>query len=289
MRAFNLIPADERGNAAIDTGKSGGGALVVLGLLGVLAVFALLYGSASRQISSQRSQVATLHARTQLAEAQAARLSPYVSFMALHEQRVQAVDQLVDSRFDWAHAFHEIGRVLPKDASLSSLSGTIGSSTGSTAAGADTAAGAGKAASAATGATTPASGSSGAATASSSSVTSATPAGSVPTFTLSGCATSQAEVALTLDRLRLIDGVSEVTLQSSTKAGGSGGGGGGSAGGCKGSQPAFAMQIIFDPLPTPSATSSQSSASTVSASSTSSASVLTPSTGQPTTSTGGAR
>jgi type II secretory pathway pseudopilin PulG len=289
MRAFNLIPADERGNAAIDTGKSGGGALVVLGLLGVLAVFALLYGSASRQISSQRSQVATLHARTQLAEAQAARLSPYVSFMALHEQRVQAVNQLVDSRFDWAHAFHEIGRVLPKDASLSSLSGTIGSSTGSTAAGADTAAGASKTASAATGATTPASSSSSAATASSSSVTSATPAGSVPTFTLSGCATSQAEVALTLDRLRLIDGVSEVTLQSSTKAGGSGGGGGGSAGGCKGSQPAFAMQIIFDPLPTSSATSSQSSASTVSASSTSSASVLTPSTGQPTTSTGGAR
>jgi hypothetical protein len=291
MKAFNLIPADERGNAAIDTGKSGGGALVVLGLLGVLAVFALLYGSASRQISSQRSQVATLHARTQLAEAQAARLSPYVSFMQLHEQRVQAVDQLVDSRFDWAHAFHEIGRVLPKDASLSSLSGTIGSSTGSTAAaGADTAAGASKAASGAAGATTPASSSSGAATASSSSVTSATPAGSVPTFTLSGCATSQAEVALTLDRLRLIDGVSEVTLQSSTKAGGSGGGGGGgSAGGCKGSQPAFAMQIIFDPLPTPSATSSQSAASTVSASSTSSSSALTPSAGQPTTSTGGAR
>lgn len=281
MRAFNLIPPDERGGAAIDTGKSGGGALVVLGVLGVLAVFALLYGSASRQISSQQTQIGTLNARAQVAQAQATQLAPYVSFMALHEQRVQAVDQLVDSRFDWAHAFHEIGRVLPKDASLSSLSGTIGSSTGSTAAGADTAAGASKAASAATGATTPASGGSGAATASSSSVTSATPAGSVPTFTLSGCATSQAEVALTLDHLRLIDGVSEVTLQSSTKSGGSGGGGG--AGGCKGSQPAFAMQIIFDPLPSAPTTSSQSATATASAS------ALTPSTGQPTTSTGGAR
>ncbi len=51
----------------------------------------------------------------------------------------------------------------------------------------------------------------------SAAVTSATPPGSVPTFTLSGCATSQSEVAQTLDRLRLIDGVSEVTLQSSTK------------------------------------------------------------------------
>ncbi len=49
-------------------------------------------------------------------------------------------------------------------------------------------------------------------------MSSATPAGSVPTFTLAGCATSQAMVALTLTRLRLIDGVSEVTLQSSTQA-----------------------------------------------------------------------
>jgi hypothetical protein len=243
----------------------------------VLAVFALLYGSASRQISSQRTQVATLNARTQLAEAQATRLSPYVSFMALHEQRVQAVDQLVDSRFDWAHAFHEIGRVLPKDASLSSLSGTIGSTTGSA-----TSSSTAKAASAASSATS----SSAAGTpttagaAAGATVASATPPGSVPTFTLSGCATSQAEVALTLDRLRLIDGVSEVTLQSSTKAGGAGGGGGG-AGGCKGSQPAFAMQVVFDPLPSSSAPSSQSAASTASA--------LTPSTGEPTTSTGGAR
>ena len=54
------------------------------------------------------------------------------------------------------------------------------------------------------------------------SVSSATPAGSVPTFTLSGCATSQKAVAQMLQRLRLIDGVSEVTLQSSTKRGGSG-------------------------------------------------------------------
>ena len=266
MRAFNLIPADERGGAGAGAGKSGGGAFVVLGLLGVLAIFALLYGGARHRISSERGQVATLTAQAQQAQAQAARLAPYVSFMALHEQRMQAVDQLVDSRFDWAHAFHEFGRVLPKDTSLTSLSGTIGSSTGSTAAGADTAAGASKAASAATGATT----------ASSSSVYSATPPGSVPTFTLSGCATSQTEVALTLDRLRLIDGVKEVTLQSSTN--GSSGGSSGS-GGCV----TFGMQVAFEPLPSASATSSTSTPSTASAS------VVTPTTGLPTTSTGGAR
>jgi Tfp pilus assembly protein PilN len=272
MRAFNLIPADEREGAGGGTGKSGGAAFVVLGLLGVLAVFALLYGVARHQISSQRSEVAALTARAQLAQAQAARLAPYVSFAALHEQRVQAVDQLVDSRFDWAHAFHEIGRVLPKDASLSSLSGTIGATTGAT-----------PAASPAKSA-----GSTSTAAAAGSSVASATPPGSVPTFTLSGCATSQTEVALTLDRLRLIDGVSEVTLQSSTKpvgssGGGGGGGGGGAAGGCSGNEATFAMLITFDPLPSASATSLQSTTSTASAGS------ATPSTGRPTTSTGGAR
>ncbi len=284
MRAFNLIPADERSGAGLNGGKSGGSAFVVLGLLGVLAIFALLYGHASRQISSQTAEIATLNTQAQAAQAQAARLAPYVSFMTMHEQRVQAVDQLVDSRFDWAHAFHELGRVLPpEEVALTSLNGTIGSGTGSNAAGADTAAGASSKAAAATGATTAAAGSSSAATASSSSVASATPPGSVPTFTLSGCATTQAMVALTLERLRLIDGVSEVTLQSSTQTPKSGSGGSSSSGSgsCKG--PVFAMQITFDPLPSASATSSPSTAPTETAS------APTPATGSPTTSTGGVR
>jgi len=274
MRAFNLIPADERGGASLSAGKSGGSAFVVLGLLGVLAIFALLYGEASRQISSQTAKIATLDTQAQAAQAQAAKLAPYVSFMTMHEQRVQAVDQLVDSRFDWAHAFHELGRVLPpNEVALTSLTGAIGSSTGSTAAGADTAAGASSKAAAATGASATA-----AAGASSTSATSATPPGSVPTFTLSGCATSQSMVALTLDRLRLIDGVSDVTLQSSTQASKAAGG---SSSGCTGAT--FAMQITFDPLPSASATSSPSAtpAATPSA--------LTPTTGTPTTSTGAAR
>jgi hypothetical protein len=277
MRAFNLIPADERGGASsLSAGKSGGSAFVVLGVLGVLAIFALLYGQASRQISSETAKIATLNTQAQAAQAQAAKLQPYVSFKTMHEQRVQAVDQLVDSRFDWAHAFHELGRVLPPgEVALTSLTGTIGSGGGSSSAGADTAAGASSKASAATGASATA-----AAGASSTSATSATPPGSVPTFTLSGCAASQSMVALTLTRLRLIDGVSEVTLQSSTQAA-KGAGGSSGGGGCTGAT--FAMQITFDPLPSASATSSSSTAPTETAS------ALTPTTGSPTSSTGGAR
>ena len=245
MRAVNLIPAEQRSDSAIGAGRSEGGAYAVLALLGGLAVLALLYGSAHHQISSRRAQAASLTAQAQRAQASAAQLAPYTSFIALREQRVQAVSELVDARFDWAHAFHELGRVLPHDASISSLTGTIGSAAATVAAPASS-----------TPASTPAStttaaGASGAAA--SAAVTSATPPGSVPTFTLSGCATSQSEVALTLDRLRLIDGVNEVTLQSSTKSTSAGGSGAVGSSGCAASDPVFTVQITFAPLPTASA------------------------------------
>jgi Tfp pilus assembly protein PilN len=246
MRAVNLIPAEQRRGSTIGAGRSQGAAYAVLAVLGVLAIFAWLYGTAHRQVSSRRTEVASLTARSQQAQGTAESLAPYTNFIALREQRTQAVSQLVDTRFDWAHALHELGRVLPRDASISSLDGTVGSTTAAPAAPAT----AGASASGAP---------------RSAAVTSATPPGSVPTFTLSGCATSQAEVALTLERLRLIQGVSEVTLQSSTKSS-SGGAGGSSAGsgGCAVSDPAFSVAISFQPLPAALATGSAAVTSAVS-------------------------
>jgi hypothetical protein len=207
----------------------------VLGVLGVLAIFALLYGVANHQVSSRQAQVASLTVQVQQAQARAAQLAPYTSFAALREQRTKAVSDLVDSRFDWAHAVHELGRVLPHGASIASLTGTIGATATGSASPAPAAPAASGAASTA------------------AAVTSATPPGSVPAFTLSGCATSQSEVALTLNRLRLIDGVSEVTLQSSTKGGSSGGSGGS---GCSVKDPVFTVQVAFAPLPVAAALSS---------------------------------
>jgi Tfp pilus assembly protein PilN len=234
MRAVNLIPADQRGGSSVGVSRSGGAAYAVVAMFAGLAVMALLYGLAQHQISSRKAQSATLTAKAQRAQSAAAQLAPYTSFIALRQQRAQAVAQLVGSRFDWAHAFHEFGRVLPSDASISSLDGAIGAVGGAS--------------------TSSGSASSSAASAGSASVASATPPGSVPTFTLSGCATSQSAVAETINRLRLIDGVTSVTLQSSTKSG-SGGGTGGS-GGCTGSSPAFNMQVAYQPLPTQAAVTS---------------------------------
>jgi Tfp pilus assembly protein PilN len=260
MRAVNLIPAEQRSGSAPGAGRSEGAAYAVLVMLAGLAVLALVYGLSEHQISSRRTQAATLSVQAQRAQAEASQLAPYTSFVALREQRQQAVATLVDSRFDWAHAFHELGRVLPVETSISSLTGTIGSATASTSSASSTSAAGAKAAA-------------------SASVTSVTPPGAVPVFTLDGCAVSQPAVALMLERLRLMDGVSEVTLQSSTKPASGGGGGGGVSGGCPGEDPAFAVQVTFQALPTPAAIQSSK---TVAASTTSSA-------GAPTTATGGTR
>jgi Tfp pilus assembly protein PilN len=220
MRAVNLIPTEQRSGQPVGAGRSQGGAYAVLVLIAGLALMAYLYGSAHHQISSRRAQVASLTAEAQRAQATAERLAPYTSFIAQREARTQAVESLVDSRFDWAHVFHEFGRVLPTGVAISSLTGTVGSSTVS-------------ASPSATG-------------------SSATPPGSIPTFSLAGCATSQPTVALTLQRLRLIDGVKEVTLQSST-GGPKGGSGSSGTGGCTSSDPVFSVQITFEPLPTAAA------------------------------------
>lgn len=242
MRAVNLIPPDQRSGQRVGAGRSQGGAYAVLALVAGLALMAFLYGKADHEISSSRTQVATLTAESQRAESEAGQLAPYTSFMALREQRVQAVQTLLESRFDWAHAFHELGRVLPSGISINSLTGNVGTP-GTSGATASTSSSSSKASSP----SPSGSASSSSSSSSSSAVASATPPGTVPTFELTGCATNQRLVADMLGRLKLIDGVSEVQLVSSIST--SGGGGSGGGGGCPGHDPAYTVQVLFDPLP----------------------------------------
>ncbi len=259
MRAVNLIPAEQRSGASVGAGRSEGGAYAVLALVAGLAALALLYGMAHHQIANRRAQAASVAAQAQQAQAAAERLAPYTSFIALREQRTQAVEALVDSRFDWAHVFHEFGRVLPAQTSISSLSGTIASAGATSPTASASTSTSSSSTTTSTASTSTAGTSATAAGAAGAAVTSATPPGSVPTFTLAGCATSQPAVALTLERLRLIDGVSEVTLQSSSA---NSSGGSNSGGGCAAHNPAFTAVVTFEPLP--SATAVAAATSTVS-------------------------
>jgi hypothetical protein len=260
MRAVNLIPVEQRGGSARSATRSQGGAYAVLGILAGLALLALLYGVARHQVSSRSAKALALEAQATQAQANAATLAPYASFIALRDQRLNAVSQLVDSRFDWAHTFHELGRVLPSGVSITSANGTIvsASAPGAAAAGASGTAGA-SSASGTGAASSPASASGASATGSATSggaVASATPPGSVPSFTLTGCAVNQSTVAVMLDRLRLMDGAGSVTLQSSTKNSGS------ASGSCPSGDPAFTAQMTFDALPVPVAVSSAKAKST---------------------------
>jgi hypothetical protein len=262
MRAVNLIPGDQRGGSTRAPSRSQGGAYAVLGVLAGLALLALVYGIAAHQVSSRKAKVQTLEAQVQRAQASAAALAPYTSFEALREQRINAVNQLVNSRFDWAHAFHEFGRVLPREISVTSISGTIASTTPSGAGAGGAAGGAASSTTPSSAGTTPSSSgttpssagttstsaAAGGVSSGSGTVASATPPGSVPTFSLTGCAINQSSVALTLERLRLMDGVQTVSLQSSTKSAGSAGSGVSSAG-CPAGYPVFNAQVTFVALP----------------------------------------
>jgi Tfp pilus assembly protein PilN len=238
MKAVNLIPGEQRQGAGSITGRSNGAALIVLCLLAGLVALVLMYGSASHQISSQAGQAASLTAQANAIQARTDRLTPYTDFVSMANQRTQTVAQLVQARFDWSHALHELGRVLPAGTSLNGLHGTVGAAGTSSGPSASTSAAAGAGA------------------------TSSTPPGSTPVFTLTGCATSQSVVAQTLQRLRLMDGASEVQLQSSTK---SNSGASSVGGGCPGDAASFSVQIVFAGLPAAPAPSTGSGATTTAA------------------------
>ena len=203
MRAVNLIPADQRGGAGVGAGRPEGGAYACSACSAVLALFALLYGRPSHQISSRQGQVASLNAQAQRAQARppSSRPTP-ASWRCANSACRPSIARRLALRLG-----PRLPRIRPRaarrDARSPRLDGTtVGLRDGRSAS--------------ASSPRPPRAGSSSAARRAQRA--SATPPGSVPTFTLTGCATSQAVVALTLERLRLIDGVSEVTLQSSTKA-----------------------------------------------------------------------
>lgn len=209
MKAVNLIPMDARRGAGAPD-RSGGAVYGVLGVLGVLAVLAVLYGLSARSLNTQEQELAQLTADSTTGVAAAAALEPYVRFGQIADEREQTVVTIADQRFDWGLAMREIARVLPGNVDLVSLDGTRQGATA--AAGSDPAAA----------------------------------AAGAPQVTMTGCATSQASVALLMARLRAIQGVDRVRLESSSKGGESTGA---SAGGdCRGGnaeKPQFTMAVIF--------------------------------------------
>jgi len=221
MRAVNLIPAEDRRGPG-GASKSGGAVYAVLGTLALLVVLTAAWALAGKSVTDKQAQLTRVERNASAAEAQGAGLSDYSSFASLRERRVQTVTSIAGSRFDWSHAMHELGRVLPSNVWLTSMTGTVTSTT------------------AVDGGTQ-------------NGLRSSLPG---PAIDLVGCTTSQDEVARVVTRLRLIDGVIRVALASSAKAdttsaASSNGGGDCRAGSSK--FPQFEVVVFFETPPAASA------------------------------------
>jgi Tfp pilus assembly protein PilN len=264
MRAVNLIPADAK---RASRGSSGAKALPTYLVLGVLAIavgLVTLYVLASNNVSERQAKVTTLQAEVAQVQARSDSLSHYAQFSQMTQGRVSSVRQLATSRFDWHATLAQISQVVPKNTSLATLNGTA-VSTALPVAGA------------------------------ASPTSTGAPTGS--TIELTGCTKTQPDVAKLMSRLRLIDGVNSVSLNSSTKqeSGGStpasgsassGSASGATSQGCGNNTPSFDLKIGFASQPaTPAAGGSAASTATSTSTSTSTSS-STPTSAAPSTSGG---
>jgi Tfp pilus assembly protein PilN len=221
VKAVNLIPSDSRrGGRGVSAGRQRSPAYALLALLAVLLGFVTIYVLTSNTVSQRKAKVATLQAEVVQARAAAARLSNFTAFEKLAQTRAETVREIAMARFDWHAAFEQLSKVVPANTSLQTLTGTVA----------------------------PGAGSEGSATA--SGLRSAI---AVPAIELTGCTQSQDDVARLMSRLRLIDGVTRVTLSDSQKSDStqSGTSISSSAGaqGCGANQPSFDLVVFFSALP----------------------------------------
>lgn len=223
MKAVNLIPKDARRGRVRTGGLGFSPSYGVLGLLVVALALVVIYVLTSNTISDRKAKLADVQAQVSAQQAVAARLSKYVQFEQLAQTRVQTVRELAAARFDWYRAMTDVSKVVPANTSLQSLTGTV-----------------------APGASAAGTGGGGAASGLRSDET-------VPAFELIGCTKTQDDVARLMSRLRLINGVTRVTLGSTQKEGSGGTGatttaGTEGSGGCGANGPAFDLVVFFSPL-----------------------------------------
>jgi Tfp pilus assembly protein PilN len=214
MKAVNLIPGDARRGGGPSLARVGTGHLLV-GLLVIAFGFVTLAVLTNNTISSRKAQLADLQQQTTQLQAQAARLKTYQDFEKLAQARAATVRQIAATRFDWHAALEDLSRVVPSNTSLQSLTATVSPT--------DNVGG----------------GSGGG-----SSVRGDIDA---PAFALTGCTRNQDDVARLMSQLRLINGVTRVTLEDSAASASASGT---STTGCAVGGPTFDMVIFFQPMAT---------------------------------------
>lgn len=221
MRAVNLFPSDSTRSGRPATAE-GRAVYLVLGLLALAVGLVTVYVLTGNTISSRQAQLTSLQSQLAQEQAQAERLGNYSQFAQLAQTRAQTVREIAATRFDWHGAMADLSKVVPANTSLQSLNGTVVPQASA--------------------------GSSGGTSASSASGLRGDLAG--PAFELSGCTDTQDDVARLMSRLRVINGVTRVSLGSSQENGTAqgAGGSGSSTAGCKPNAPTFDIIVFFAPV-----------------------------------------
>jgi Tfp pilus assembly protein PilN len=218
VKAVNLIPKDGRRSSGVNVGLGFSPSYAVVGALIVALVFVVIYVLTSNTISDRKAKLATVQAQLRAEQALDTQLSKYVQFEKLAQTRVQTVREIAAARFNWYQALTDLSKVIPANTALQALTGSVvpGASAGGTGGG-------------------------------SASGLRSDLAG--PAFELNGCTTSQDDVARLMSRLRLINGVTRVTLGSSQKTASTAAPGSASAtGGCGANGPSFDLVVFFQPV-----------------------------------------
>lgn len=181
MKAVNLIPADQRRGAGGLAGRSGGVVYVVVGTLAVIVALGVVYAFAVKSVAHRKGELAAVTAQVAQVQQQTAALAPFVNVESLRQRAASGVVSLAESRFNWPQAMSQLALALPRDVTLTSFTGTAATDGGGA----------------------------------SATTTSTSTGGS--TFSLAGCASSQAEVATIVSNLQEIPSVTNVSLEDATK------------------------------------------------------------------------
>jgi Tfp pilus assembly protein PilN len=147
-------------------------------VLAVLLVMVLAYVLTNNSINDAKEKTAQANADAAVAQAKVGQLQSFADFAALKQARFNAVESVALLRFDYERLMREVALVLPHDTHLTTFTATSAGATASTG--------------------------------------SATAVG--PALNVAGCAPSHQGVATVIVRLRQLHNVTDVELQSSTKA-----------------------------------------------------------------------
>jgi Tfp pilus assembly protein PilN len=186
VRAVNLIPADERRAGRSTLSRLSAPTRALLAALALVLVASLAYVLLANQVTGRRDRLAQIEADAAHASAQAATLKPFTAVAELRDRSVAAVRDVADARYDWPGLLAQLSARVPADVTLLSLSASLAEDTDAAA------------------------------------VPPAVP-GAAPadrTVALTGCTSDHDGVARLMEQLRAISGVADVTLATSSAAGG---------------------------------------------------------------------